>query len=70
MNVSFYIRYKGKQQGTYRLLVTSDRWLTDGYGQECFLNPENLGIEIDTMPLTELLDLQPLPITALKNPVF
>ena len=25
---------------------------------------------MDLMPFTELLDLQPLPITALKNPLF
>jgi activating signal cointegrator complex subunit 3 len=25
---------------------------------------------MDTMPFTELLDLQPLPVTALKNPLF
>jgi len=31
---------------------------------------ENLGIELDNMPFTELLDLQPLPVTALKNPLF
>jgi activating signal cointegrator complex subunit 3 len=25
---------------------------------------------MDTMPFTELLDLRPLPVTALKNPLF
>lgn len=25
---------------------------------------------MDTMPFTQLLDLQPLPLTALKNPLF
>lgn len=32
VNVSFYVRYKGEQQSSYRLLVTSDRWLTDTEG--------------------------------------
>lgn len=70
VNVSFYVRYKGKQQNAYRLLVTSDRWLTDYLGEEVNLSLDNLGIEMDTMPFTELLDLQPLPLTALKNPLF
>ncbi len=68
--MSFYVRYKGSSFSTYRLLVTSDRWLTESDGEDIYLNLENLGIEMDTMPFTELLNLQPLPITALKNPLF
>ena len=52
VNVSFYVRYKGKQQNAYRLLVTSDRWLTDYLGEEVTLSLDNLGIEMDTMPFT------------------
>lgn len=29
VKISFYVRYKGKSFSTYRLLVTSDRWLTE-----------------------------------------
>ena len=35
--LSFYVRYKGKSQSAYRLLVTSDRWLSDGIGEEVTL---------------------------------
>ena len=65
------MRYKGKDFGNYRLLVTSDRWLTEIDDEDGInLSLDHLGIEMDTMPFTELLDLQPLPRTALKNPLF
>jgi len=34
------------------------------------INLTSLGIEMDTMPFTELLPIDPLPISALRNPLF
>jgi activating signal cointegrator complex subunit 3 len=69
--MSFYVRYNGKHDfNSYRLLVTSDRWITENDDKDIYLNLDTLGIELDTIPFTELLNLQPLPITSLKNPLF
>ncbi len=34
------------------------------------INLTSLGIQMDTMPFTELLPLDPLPTSALRNPLF
>ena len=69
ITTSFYIRYKGNQDRSYRLTVTSDRWITDE-NEDIDINLELMGIDMEGTPFTELLDLSPLPTTALKNPVF
>ena len=69
MKTSFYIRYKGNEEGNYRLTITSDKWITD-FKEDHYLRLEDLGIEVDATPFTDLLNLEPLPKSALKNPVF
>lgn len=43
VKTSFYIRYKGGDHRSYRLTVTSDRWLTDEL-EEVDINLDALGI--------------------------
>lgn len=69
VKASFYIRYKGPSERSYRLTVTSDRWLTDEE-EDIDINLEMLGIDMEATPFTELLNLEPLPTAALKNPLF
>ena len=69
VKASFYIRYKGNDDSQYRLTVTSDKWITD-YNEERYLKLEDLGVDTDSTPFTDLLSLEPLPKSALKNPVF
>ena len=69
VKTSFYIRYKGNNERSYRLTVTSDRWMTDDE-EDIDINLESLGIDMEATPFTELLNIQPLPVTALKNPAF
>jgi hypothetical protein len=37
------------------------------YDDGIFINLSDLGIETDTSPFTQLLDLEPLPKSTLKN---
>lgn len=69
VRTSFYIRYRGNSEHSYRLTVTSDKWMTDE-NEDFDINLESMGIDMEATPFTELLDLNPLPTTALKNPVF
>ncbi|KAJ0066258.1 hypothetical protein NL108_004118 [Boleophthalmus pectinirostris] len=52
----------------YYIRVVSDRWL--GAEAICVINFQNLILPERHPPHTELLDLQPLPITALGNRAF
>lgn len=56
-------------QENYRITVTSDRWVTD---EREDLQIKILPFTIQKTPAfwTKLLNLQPLPINALKNPLF
>ena len=69
MKVSFYIRYKGNDDAQYRLKVTSDKWLT-AFKEDYDIILDDLGIDTDATPFTDLLSLEPLPKSALKNPIF
>ncbi|KAK5892899.1 hypothetical protein CesoFtcFv8_013245 [Champsocephalus esox] len=52
----------------YYIRAVSDRWL--GAEAVCIINFQNLILPERHPPHTELLDLQPLPVTALGNPEF
>ena len=56
MKASFYIRYKGNDDSNYRLTITSDKWITD-WSEEYFLKLEDLGVDTDTTPFTDLLPI-------------
>ncbi|XP_028326089.1 activating signal cointegrator 1 complex subunit 3 isoform X2 [Gouania willdenowi] len=52
----------------YYIKAVSDRWL--GAEAICIINFQNLILPERHPPHTELLDLQPLPVTALGNPEY
>uniref|UniRef100_A0A8C7XEW1 Activating signal cointegrator 1 complex subunit 3 n=1 Tax=Oryzias sinensis TaxID=183150 RepID=A0A8C7XEW1_9TELE len=52
----------------YYIRVVSDRWL--GAEAVCIINFQNLVLPERHPPHTELLDLQPLPVIALRNPEY
>ncbi|XP_061571388.1 activating signal cointegrator 1 complex subunit 3 isoform X2 [Cololabis saira] len=52
----------------YYIKVVSDRWL--GAEAVCIINFQNLILPERHPPHTELLDLQPLPVTALGSPEY
>uniref|UniRef100_A0A8C6KGY8 Activating signal cointegrator 1 complex subunit 3 n=1 Tax=Nothobranchius furzeri TaxID=105023 RepID=A0A8C6KGY8_NOTFU len=52
----------------YYIKAVSDRWL--GAEAVCIINFQNLILPERHPPHTELLDLQPLPVTALGNPEY
>lgn len=52
----------------YYIRAVSDRWL--GAEAVCIINFQNLILPERHPPHTELLDLQPLPVTALGNPEY
>ncbi|XP_014260585.1 activating signal cointegrator 1 complex subunit 3 [Cimex lectularius] len=52
----------------YIIKVTSDRWL--GCSTVLPINVQNIILPESHPPHTELLDLQPLPVTALNNPEY
>jgi pre-mRNA-splicing helicase BRR2 len=52
----------------YFLRVVSDRWI--GSETQLPISFRHLILPEKNLPPTELLDLQPLPITALRNSIF
>lgn len=68
--LSFFIPFRDNTKKVYRLMIRSDRWLMDKEDEAIYVNLQELGIEMDTLPFTPLLNLEPLPKTALKNPLF
>ena len=67
-HLSFFIPFRDSTKKVYRLIVRSDRWIMDNeYDDGILINLSDLGIDMDTQPFTPLLNLEPLPRTALKN---
>ncbi|CAL9705487.1 unnamed protein product [Knipowitschia caucasica] len=67
-NIVFTIPIFEPLPSQYYIKVVSDRWL--GAEAICIINFQNLILPERHPPHTELLDLQPLPITALGNPEY
>ncbi|XP_056902456.1 activating signal cointegrator 1 complex subunit 3 isoform X2 [Takifugu flavidus] len=67
-NVVFTIPIFEPLPSQYYIKVVSDRWL--GAEAVCIINFQNLILPERHPPHTELLDLQPLPVTALGNHEF
>jgi hypothetical protein len=70
VQLSFFIPYRDNNQKKYRLLIRSDRWIMDEEDEETIVDLNELGIVMDALPFTPLLNIEPLPKTALKNPIF
>jgi activating signal cointegrator complex subunit 3 len=68
IDINFFIPYKNTSNKKYLLVVTSDRWVDSEELIE--INLSDLKIDVDRMDYTKLLDLHPLPKTALKNSEF
>lgn len=66
--VKFYVPVFEPLPPQYFLRVVSDRWIASE--TQLPVSFRHLILPEKTMPPTELLDLQPLPITALRNPKY
>jgi|JI6StandDraft_1071083.scaffolds.fasta_scaffold29874_4 hypothetical protein len=70
VQLSFFIPYRDSTKKKYRLLIRSDRWIMDDENEFTVIDLNELGIVMDTLPFTPLLNIEPLPKTALKNELF
>jgi Superfamily II helicase len=68
VSISFFIPYRDDNNRTYRIVVDSDRWIGSTY--EEVIDMESIVVNQEHMEYTRLLDLQPLPKSALNNPVY
>lgn len=66
--VKFFVPVFEPLAPQYFLRIVSDRWI--GAETQLPVSFRHLILPEKTLPPTELLDLQPLPITALRNPEF
>lgn len=67
VEVSFFVPFKEKAE-SYNLYLMSDRFV--GADVEVELNLKEVMIHTEKMEYTDLLDLQPLPVSILNNPAF
>lgn len=57
VELSFFIPYRDNNKRKYRLLIRSDRWIMDNEDEETIVDLNDLGITLDALPFTPLLNL-------------
>jgi activating signal cointegrator complex subunit 3 len=67
LEISFFVPFKEKAE-SYTVYIMSDRFV--GADFEVELNLKDVMIHTEKMEYTDLLDLQPLPVSILNNPAF
>ena len=66
---TFFVPYRGQDSNSqYRLKIASDRWLGSEFIEIIDMN--KIIVHQDDMEYTKLLDLQPLPTSALNNVIY
>jgi len=68
IDINFTVALPEKIPSAYLIKVVSDRWL--GASETCAIDLRGLIVAELHPAHTELLDIQPIPVTALKNPDF
>ncbi len=66
LSFNIYIPFKDEMK-QLRVLVKSDRWISDPEFEYTYISLDELGIKMDKMAFTPLLRLQPLPVTAIPE---